>query len=102
MWILPAYCVTQGLAYLDKTAINYANLFGIKDSLGITQAQFAWFASGFYLGYLVCAWPSNVLLQKFSVSRCRYVLRYFAEIPSLLRPEGSWVSSLSYGVSFAQ
>jgi hypothetical protein len=32
--------VTQGLAYLDKTATNYANLFGIRTSLHITQAQF--------------------------------------------------------------
>lgn len=102
MWILPAYCVTQGLAYLDKTAINYANLFGIKDSLGITQAQFAWFASGFYLGYLVCAWPSNVLLQKFSVSPSIHVLDRLAEPPPFSRPDGSWVSSLSYGASFAQ
>ncbi|KAJ7197774.1 hypothetical protein GGX14DRAFT_573923 [Mycena pura] len=28
--ILPCFCITQGLAYLDKTALNYANLFGIK------------------------------------------------------------------------
>ena len=38
--ILPMFMVTQGLAYLDKTAINYANLFGIRTSLHITQAQY--------------------------------------------------------------
>lgn len=32
--------VTQGLAYLDKTATNYANIFGIRTTLHITQAQF--------------------------------------------------------------
>lgn len=29
--ILPLFMVTQGLAYLDKTATNYANLFGITE-----------------------------------------------------------------------
>jgi hypothetical protein len=30
IWILPVFCMTQGLAYLDKTALNYGNLFGMK------------------------------------------------------------------------
>ena len=29
-YILPCFCITQGLAYLDKIALNNANLFGIK------------------------------------------------------------------------
>ncbi|KAJ7885256.1 major facilitator superfamily domain-containing protein [Mycena olivaceomarginata] len=38
--ILPFFSITQGLAYLDKTALNFANLFGIKADLHITTAQF--------------------------------------------------------------
>lgn len=30
IWILPCFCLTQGLAFLDKTALNYGNLFGMK------------------------------------------------------------------------
>ena len=30
LWILPCFCLTQGLAFLDKTALNYGNLFGMK------------------------------------------------------------------------
>ena len=30
MFILPVFCVTQGLAFLDKTALNLGNLFGMK------------------------------------------------------------------------
>lgn len=28
--ILPCFCLTQGLAFLDKSALNYGNLFGMK------------------------------------------------------------------------
>lgn len=30
LWILPCFCIAQGLAFLDKTALNYGNLFGMK------------------------------------------------------------------------
>jgi hypothetical protein len=40
LWILPAFSITQGLAFLDKTALNYGNLFGMKAGLGVTTAQF--------------------------------------------------------------
>ncbi|CAD6574935.1 MAG: hypothetical protein TREMPRED_001252 [Tremellales sp. Tagirdzhanova-0007] len=75
--ILPMFMVTQGLAYLDKTAINYANLFGIRTSLKITQGQFAWFASAFYIAYLVFAWPANIALQKYPTGKVMGVICFF-------------------------
>ncbi|KAJ6472177.1 hypothetical protein C8R47DRAFT_1077076 [Mycena vitilis] len=85
LYILPCFCLTQGLAFLDKTALNYANLFGIKaygtrmpmdwtltwaiSDLHITTAQFSWFASIFYIGYLVSAEPMTWLLQRYPTGR---------------------------------
>ncbi|KAJ7648779.1 MFS general substrate transporter [Mycena polygramma] len=69
VYILPCFCLTQGLAFLDKTALNYANLFGIKADLHITTAQFSWFASIFYIGYLVSAEPMTWLLQRYPTGR---------------------------------
>lgn len=34
------FCITQGLAYLDKTSLNYGNLFGMRADLNVTTAQF--------------------------------------------------------------
>ncbi|KAJ6626526.1 MFS general substrate transporter [Mycena sp. CBHHK59/15] len=69
LYILPCFCITQGLAFLDKTALNYANLFGIKADLHITTAQFSWFASIFYIGYLVSAEPMTWMLQRYPTGR---------------------------------
>ncbi|KAK8844009.1 hypothetical protein IAR55_006802 [Kwoniella newhampshirensis] len=68
-WILPAFCITQGLAFLDKTALNYGNLWGMRAGLHVSTSQFSWFASAFYLGYLVFAWPGNILLQKYPTGK---------------------------------
>ncbi|KAF9036440.1 MFS general substrate transporter [Hymenopellis radicata] len=73
LWILPCFCLTQGLAFLDKTALNYGNLFGMKADLRVTSAQYSWFAGAFLLrirfelspaGYLVSVEPSTWLLQR--------------------------------------
>ena len=29
-WIMPFFCTTQCLAFVDKTALNYGNLFGMQ------------------------------------------------------------------------
>ncbi|KAF8922343.1 major facilitator superfamily domain-containing protein [Mucidula mucida] len=64
LWILPCFCFTQGLAFLDKTALNYGNLFGMKADLHVNSAQYSWFAGAFYFGYLVSVEPSTWLLQR--------------------------------------
>ncbi|KAK7691754.1 hypothetical protein QCA50_005155 [Cerrena zonata] len=76
-WILPAFCLTQGLAFLDKTALNYGNLFGMQKDLHTHGDQFSWFASAFYLGYLVSAEPSTWLLQRYPTGKVMGIVCFF-------------------------
>jgi MFS family permease len=57
--------ITSMLQFLDKTAINYANLFGIRSDINLSGSQFSWLASIFYLGYLVSQFPAAYILTKF-------------------------------------
>jgi len=38
---------------LDKTALNYAKVFGMEKAMGLKGQQFSTAASIFYVGYLV-------------------------------------------------
>lgn len=38
--ILPIFLITQALQFMDKTALNYANLFGYQKALGLKGQQF--------------------------------------------------------------
>ncbi|OJT05237.1 hypothetical protein TRAPUB_3975 [Trametes pubescens] len=69
IWILPMLCLAQGLSYLDKTALNYGNLYGMKTALHVSGSQFSWFASIFYLGYLIGNYPDSWLLQRFPTGK---------------------------------
>ncbi|KAI0368206.1 MFS general substrate transporter [Pilatotrama ljubarskyi] len=69
IWILPMLCMAQGMSFLDKTALNYGNLYGMKAALHVSGAQFSWFASIFYLGYLIGNYPDSWLLQHFPTGK---------------------------------
>lgn len=38
--ILPIFLITQALQFMDKTSLNYANLFGYQAALGLKGTQF--------------------------------------------------------------
>lgn len=67
--ILSIFFITSILQFLDKTALNYANLFSVRKELHLTGSQFNWLASIFYLGYLVGQLPASYLFAKFSTGR---------------------------------
>ena len=38
--VLPIFLITQALQFVDKTSLNYANLFGYQKALGLKGTQF--------------------------------------------------------------
>jgi hypothetical protein len=46
--ILPIFLITQALQFMDKTALNYANLFGYQQALGLQGQQFNYLSASVY------------------------------------------------------
>ncbi|KAK7024736.1 MFS general substrate transporter [Favolaschia claudopus] len=67
--IMPMFLVTQTLQFLDKTALNYANLFGFQSALKLHGNQFNWLSSMVYFGYAVAQYPIQVLIGKYPAQR---------------------------------
>ncbi|GAA5911663.1 uncharacterized protein JCM6883_002441 [Sporobolomyces salmoneus] len=68
-FLLPLFLITQTLQYLDKTALNYAKVFGMDKAMNMTGSQFSWTASIFYIGYLVAQQPSSYLLGRYKANQ---------------------------------
>ncbi|GAA6019612.1 hypothetical protein JCM11491_002824 [Sporobolomyces phaffii] len=68
-FLLPLFLITQTLQYLDKTALNYAKVFGMQKAMHMNGAQFSWAASIFYIGYLVAQVPSSYLLGRYKANQ---------------------------------
>ncbi|RJE17592.1 Major Facilitator Superfamily [Aspergillus sclerotialis] len=46
--VLLIFLVTQALQFMDKTALNYANLFGYQETLGLHGQQFNYLSASEY------------------------------------------------------
>ncbi|KAI1848034.1 hypothetical protein JX265_002038 [Neoarthrinium moseri] len=68
--LMPVLCMTYGLQYYDKAMLSQAALFGLRTDLGLTVGdRYSWTASIFYLGFIVGAYPTMVLAQRFPIER---------------------------------
>ncbi|KAI0595038.1 major facilitator superfamily transporter [Biscogniauxia sp. FL1348] len=62
--ILPLLAGTYVLQYIDKQALSYAAVFDLFSDTNISQDQYSWFASIFYIAYLVAEYPWSFLAQR--------------------------------------
>ncbi|KAJ7625894.1 major facilitator superfamily domain-containing protein [Roridomyces roridus] len=67
--ILVIFLVTQTLQFLDKTALNYANLFGYQKALGLHGMQFNWLSGMVYFGYAVTQYPIQILIGRYPAQK---------------------------------
>ncbi|OBT91723.1 hypothetical protein VE01_10277 [Pseudogymnoascus verrucosus] len=67
--ILPIFLVTQTLQFLDKTALNYANLFGYQKALGLHGQQFNYLSAMVYAGYFFGQYPCGWLIGRFPAQK---------------------------------
>ncbi|KAJ9639604.1 hypothetical protein H2204_003674 [Knufia peltigerae] len=67
--ILPIFLFTQMLQFMDKTALNYANLFGYQKALGLKGTQFNYLSAMVYAGYFFGQYPCGWLIGRYPAQR---------------------------------
>ncbi|KAK9425658.1 putative Major facilitator superfamily domain-containing protein [Seiridium unicorne] len=67
--IMPLICIVYFLQYIDKTAVSYASVTGLPQSIGLIGNQFNWVASIFFFGQLVWEFPTIRLMQMFPLAK---------------------------------
>lgn len=66
--LVPLLTVIYLIAYIDRANIGYAKLTMVH-SLNMTEAEFGFASSLFFVGYLIFEIPSNLALNRFGASR---------------------------------
>ena len=67
--ILPVLALLFLCSFLDRTNVGNARLYGLEDSLGITDHQTDSVLAIFYAFYILSEIPSNLALKKISPKR---------------------------------
>ncbi|KAL4939960.1 hypothetical protein BDV06DRAFT_230701 [Aspergillus oleicola] len=69
MVILPFMCLVFFLQYLDKQSLSYAGVFGLMEDLSLTNSQYSWCSSIFYIGQLVAEYPFIYLMSRLPLTK---------------------------------
>ncbi|KAH8658442.1 MFS transporter [Xylariales sp. PMI_506] len=67
--VLPMMMTTYMLSFLDKQTLNYSNAYGLQADTHMTGDDYSWVSSALYFGWLVGAWPWNLLLQRIAIGK---------------------------------
>lgn len=69
MHLMPLMCLLYLIQYADKTTLGNSSVLGLIQSAHLTQNQFNWLGTVFYLSYLAFEYPMNLALQRFPVGK---------------------------------
>ncbi|KAJ5356502.1 Major facilitator superfamily domain general substrate transporter [Penicillium concentricum] len=69
LYIMPLICIVYFLQYLDKIAISYASVTGLRESANLQGNQFNWVSSIFFFGQLALAFPTMRVMQLFPLAK---------------------------------
>ncbi|CEI63680.1 hypothetical protein FVEN_g6801 [Fusarium venenatum] len=67
--VMPLAILSMTLAYLDKNALGYAAIFGMKEDANLKAQDYSWLGSIFYFGYLAMEFPSLWLMTKIPIGK---------------------------------
>ncbi|KAK8028500.1 hypothetical protein PG991_005556 [Apiospora marii] len=67
--VIPLMFLCYFYQFLDKVVVNYANVMGLQQSLGMRGQDFSWLATSFFLSYVAAEFGQAYLLQRYPVRR---------------------------------
>ncbi|KAJ4368943.1 hypothetical protein N0V83_006025 [Neocucurbitaria cava] len=67
--ILPMFLITQALQFMDKTSLNYANLFGYQVALKLKGQDFQYLSAMVYAGYFFGQYPCGWLIGRYPAQK---------------------------------
>ena len=91
--ILPMFLITQMLQFLDRTALNYANLFDYQEALGLEGYDFNWLSAMVFAGYFVGQYPCGWLIGRFKAQRVLAIACFFWSLMVLMMTQAKSFSS---------
>lgn len=75
--ILPIMTFACMMAFLDKQALSYTAIMGLRTDLNLKGSEYSWSGSIFYFGYLFFSYPASILMVKFPLGKylaCNFML----------------------------
>ncbi|KAG2226507.1 hypothetical protein INT45_014251 [Circinella minor] len=95
LFVMPCVAILNFLQFFDKSALNYSSVLGIKEDTGISDSQYSWLGSIFYLGYLLFQGPNSILIQRVPLAKYISILIILWGLVLTVTSEGKNFSQLA-------
>ncbi|KAH9223914.1 major facilitator superfamily domain-containing protein [Leptodontidium sp. 2 PMI_412] len=69
MYLLPVMAISYLFQFLDKSAMGYTSILGLRTDLHLVGQDYAWASSIFYFGYLAFSYPAALIMNRFPVGK---------------------------------
>ncbi|KAJ4152896.1 hypothetical protein LMH87_009416 [Akanthomyces muscarius] len=69
LYLMPIMTLCFCFQLMDKLALSYTSILGIREDLHLSDADYSWANSIYYFGYLAASYPSAVLMVRLPVAK---------------------------------
>ncbi|KAI3528410.1 hypothetical protein CSPX01_16245 [Colletotrichum filicis] len=67
--LLPVMAMSYLFQFLDKSALSYTAIMGLRDDLHLNGSEYSWASSIYYFGYLIASYPAGVMMVRLPVGK---------------------------------
>lgn len=72
--------VSYMFQFLDKSALAYTSILGLRDDLHLSGSQFSWSNSIYYFGYLLASYPIGLVMVRYPVGKVIAISMYALQL----------------------
>ncbi|KAH6988963.1 major facilitator superfamily domain-containing protein [Ilyonectria sp. MPI-CAGE-AT-0026] len=69
MCLLPAMAASYMFQFLDKSALSYTAIMGLRTDLELSGSGYSWASSIYYFGYLIASYVAGVIMVRFPIGK---------------------------------
>ncbi|KAF7546843.1 hypothetical protein G7Z17_g8145 [Cylindrodendrum hubeiense] len=67
--LLPIMAISYMFQFLDKSALSYTAIMGLRTDLDLDGSGYSWASSIYYFGYLIASYLAGILMVRFPIGK---------------------------------
>ncbi|KAH7137454.1 major facilitator superfamily domain-containing protein [Dactylonectria estremocensis] len=67
--LLPIMAISYMFQFLDKSALSYTAIMGLRDDLKLQGTDYSWASSIYYFGYLIASYIAGVIMVRYPIGK---------------------------------
>lgn len=74
--LLPVLAFSYLFQFLDKSALGFTAVMGLRSDLSLVGQQFSWASGIYYFGFLVASYPAGMIMVRYRIGKALAITVY--------------------------